>query len=179
MVYTHIALCYLPEGSKFTQGSSMPHVTLRKGEFDGDIPDIAAVVEQLVPDLASLSPSEFICEPHSWHADWWAADSFIEAHMLLLTKTAFTEKIPRWLWRDSKKSDDPERFISECNNAVEAYGTPWDGKTRFGSIAHMTKVEGVTAEGMTLKRVAIAVFDGKSDKGKLLFDTPHVLFKIN
>ena len=157
----------------------MPHVTLRKGEFDGDIPDIVAIVEHLVPDLASLSPSEFVCTPHNWHQDWWAADEFLQAHMYLLDKITFAEKIPRWLWRDSKKSDDPERFITDCNMSVEKHGTPWDGEIRFGSIAHMTKVEGATAEGKALKRAGIAVFDGKSHKGKLLFETPHVLFKIN
>jgi hypothetical protein len=179
MPYCHIAVCYLPAGTEFVEGSSLPHVTLRKGEFDGDFPDIVAAVEDQVPDLARLSPDEFVCTPHGWHPDWWAADNFIEAHTHLLDKVPLAEKIPRWLWRDSKKSDNPEEFILDCKRAVEAHGTPWDGETRFRRIAHMTKVDGTTSEGEALKRAAIAVFDGKSDKGKLLFETPHVLFKIN
>ena len=177
--YIHIAICFLPEGVEFAEGVSLPHVTIRKGGFEGSLEEAAKCIEPYVDSLNSITTHEFQCLPHAWNAEWYRADDFTAAHNLLLDKIDLSEKVPRWLWRDSKKSEDPVAFIKACNDAVESHGTPWDGETRFNYISHMTKVDGLANSGDVLHRCGVAIFDGKENKGQLLFGSHHVLFKSN
>jgi len=177
--YIHVAVCFLPYGAEFVEGVSMPHVTIRKGGFEGTLEEAAQRIEPLIDTLTELTPAEFQCTQHQWNEGWYKADNFMDAHNLLLDKIDLSEKVPRWLWRDSKTSDDPTAFIKACNDAVENHGTPWDGEERFNYISHMTKVNDFVKENDVLYRCGVAVFDGKENKGQLIFGGNHVLFKSN
>ena len=179
--YAHIVACYGSDDDEWTTTNPMLHITLRKGfcmeTTDDPIMSCGDEIQKIHKDLVSLLPPTFQCKPHKWHSGWWDGSEFMNAHRLLLTHTTFKEAIPYWLLKDIKKSPDPTKMKEDCDNAIENYGTPWDGDIRFADIAHATKVCDNHAENDVLKFKGIAVFNGKSHKGQFFPETKHVWMK--
>ena len=171
-----IAACYGPRGVEST-----PHVTLRKGYYTArveaeSLEEAAAVVRENFKELREQCPDTIVCREHKWNPNWWAADGFMGAHKILLDKIEMRENMPYWLKRDiqnKKNGLEPEVTEAQCLEAMEKYGTPWDGEDRFADIAHSTKIKGQNL-GDVLEFTEFAVFLGKADKGQILKETPQL-----
>jgi hypothetical protein len=138
--------------------------------------EVAAMIRENFKELREQCPDTIVCREHKWNPKWWAADGFMGAHKILLDKIAMRENMPYWLKRDiqdKKNGLEPEVTEAQCLEAMEKYGTPWDGEDRFADIAHSTKIKG-QKEGDVLEFTEFAVFLGKADKGQILRETPQL-----
>ena len=96
---------------------------------DDAISSLVSITDH-ISKLEELCPKKFICNKHSWKDDWWAAPDFLNAHNYLLDVIKLEEPMPRWLEKDIKNSDEPEKTRHIATN----YGTPWDGEECFNMI---------------------------------------------
>lgn len=178
-LYFHIIAIYRIAKQPWDEKNPLTHITIRKGYYKSEDDAFSSAVSILtdhISNLEELCPKKFICNKHSWKDDWWAAPDFLNAHNYLLDVIKLVEPIPRWLEKDIKNSDDPEKTRQTYRNALTNYGTPWDGEECFNMIAHMTKVNDLHKIGDELEFDCIAIFDGKSNRGQLFPTTPHKLF---